>query len=642
MSGPSDKDGVEGHNAHPPGSGLDAKLDRAVPTGDAEAFLLGVGGFHGGRVYPLSHNTVFLGRADDADVCVSDPSVSVQHARIINGSQGFEIEDLDSTNGTFVEGNRVIRTRLQSGDRVKLGQVEFKFLVDRRMDATMTVIPAGAPRWPLVRYAPPRPSERAIPPPSAMASSRDEDQGPSLTEIIGRAILVYRFLRRNLALIALFTIAGAVAGLGSVLVIPVARETVCLVKLQPQVKVNPVDSQWMRPSQTPDNDDGPRFFAGAEVAFVQPGLVADTLRKLQGREPDNAVLTSIVERLKFEPLPDHVYKAIYREKSFGKGLPEGFTFLAAHLENYLNGEISRGLRVFTAQADFLRNQLTSVENEMKQLSDQKVKFSEKNADRLPEEGGLMIGSRFELETHRAELVAQVRRLQGELEAQRHALAAEGPLAQSRLQSSQSYRESLAGLNRKLSEAYARGLADGHPEVRQLKDEKQRIEALIEKEMRSETNQLDRGSNAGYQDLQHRIALLQAQLSAARSDLADTEANLGRIRHVVGDLPRVQERVQQLAHTQEATTHLHGQLFEQLKKAELQLNLERVSAESRYEIISPPEVVKPGRLRTGVTRTGLGLAIGLLLASVILAVREGRRIVSQTLATMDSRQSPSNG
>jgi len=188
----------------------------------------------------------------------------------------------------------------------------------------------------------------------------------------------------------------------------------------------------------------------------------------------------------------------------------------------------------------------------------------------------------------------------------------------------------------LSEAYARGLADGHPEVRQLKDEKQRIEGLVEKEMRSETNQLDRGSNAGYQDLQHRVALLQAQLSAARSDLADTEANLGRVRHVVGDLPRVHERVQQLTHTQDATKALHGQLFEQLKKAELQLNLERVSAESRYEVISPPHLVTSGRLKTGVTRLVMGLFGGLFIASFVLLFREARRLVQASMQSLDDR------
>ena len=77
---PSDKDGAEGENPDRTEDGLDAKLDRAVPPVGAEAFLLGVGGTHSGRVYSLHHNTVFIGRSDDVDVCVTDPSVSARHA----------------------------------------------------------------------------------------------------------------------------------------------------------------------------------------------------------------------------------------------------------------------------------------------------------------------------------------------------------------------------------------------------------------------------------------------------------------------------------------------------------------------------------------------------------------------------------
>ena len=122
---------------------------------------------------------------------------------------------------------------------------------------------------------------------------------------------------------------------------------------------------------------------------------------------------------------------------------------------------------------------------------------------------------------------------------------------------------MATINRKLSEAYAAGLAEGHPEVRQLKDEKQRIEKLISDEMSKETPLLDRQANPAQQLLGNKVNTLQAQLSAAKADLADTEASLGKVRKVVGDLPRVEERVQELNHTQEATNRLHAQLFEKL-------------------------------------------------------------------------------
>ncbi len=171
-------------------------------------------------------------------------------------------------------------------------------------------------------------------------------------------------------------------------------------------------------------------------------------------------------------------------------------------------------------------------------------------------------------------------------------------------------------------------------MRQLKDEKQRIETLINDEMRSETTQEDRQANPGLQNLGNRVETLQAQLNAARSDLADTERSLSQVRKVVGDLPRVEERVQELNHTQEATNRLHAQLFEKLKKAELQLSIERVSAESRYDIITSPRLEKSRTMKTLAIRSALGLFVGLMLAAMLIAVREGRRVAG---ISMDYRR-----
>jgi len=614
-------------------SGLDAALDRAVPAAEAEAFLIGVNGKHAGRVYALSYNTVSLGRAADADVYISDPSVSAHHARILNSSRGFEIEDLNSTNGTFVGGKRITRSPLRGGDRVMLGQVEFNFLLDRPVESTIAVFSPGVAAAPISHanslaripqaYYPPPPS------PFAPAQMDDERSGPSLVEVIGKLIRLYRFLRRYSRVIALVCGAGLVLGLASLLVVPPAKEALCEVKLQPQVKTNPMDTQGR-----PSDEDAVQFFAGAERAFTDPELVAGTLKKLRGWTPDDATVQSITSRLRFEPRPDRVYRATYRDRLLGGGKPDPAVFLTAHIENYVQTEINKALRVFTAQADFLRDQLKSVEGDLARISAEKVKFREKNADRLPEEAALTHNTRFSLESRRAELNAQIRQLQGELDAQRRALAAEGPLAQMKASGAQVYRDSLAKINGKLSEAYARGLADGHPEVKQLKDEKERIEALIKNEMSANSDDLERKSNAGLQAMKSRVDLLQAQLGAARADLADTERSLGQIRNVVGDLPRVEARVQQLNDIQDATTHLHGQLFEQLKKADLQLSLERVSAESRYEVIIPPQLVKTKKPVALAIRGGIGLFLGLLVTAAIIAFREMRRLVSKALVTLE--------
>ncbi len=63
-----------------------------------------------------------IGRSDDNDVVVRDGRVSRRHARIVAEGSGFSIVDLDSSNGTFVNGARVRRARLAAGTSIGLGE----------------------------------------------------------------------------------------------------------------------------------------------------------------------------------------------------------------------------------------------------------------------------------------------------------------------------------------------------------------------------------------------------------------------------------------------------------------------------------------------------------------------------------------
>jgi hypothetical protein len=68
-----------------------------------------------------------IGRGDDNDIVLADPSVSRAHAEIESDAGGPLVRDLDSTNGTAVNGRRVRAERLHDGDEISFGNTRMRF-----------------------------------------------------------------------------------------------------------------------------------------------------------------------------------------------------------------------------------------------------------------------------------------------------------------------------------------------------------------------------------------------------------------------------------------------------------------------------------------------------------------------------------
>jgi hypothetical protein len=89
-----------------------------------------------GDHYPLLAAITILGRDNTADVILDDPGISRQHTEIRVTSDGphlvTNIRDLGSTNGTFVNGERITSQRLADGDRVNVGRTALVFRAERR------------------------------------------------------------------------------------------------------------------------------------------------------------------------------------------------------------------------------------------------------------------------------------------------------------------------------------------------------------------------------------------------------------------------------------------------------------------------------------------------------------------------------
>jgi len=72
----------------------------------------------------LRHGELTIGRADDNNLVIELPTVSAYHARIYTYLTASYIEDLDSTNGTYVDGKRIKNHILKPGSVIRMGTCE--------------------------------------------------------------------------------------------------------------------------------------------------------------------------------------------------------------------------------------------------------------------------------------------------------------------------------------------------------------------------------------------------------------------------------------------------------------------------------------------------------------------------------------
>ena len=99
------------------------ELTSSVARGPrTEAALTVLRGENVGALYALDGEDMVIGRSTEVAVPLPDSSLSRMHARIVRAGSVFTIEDLGSTNGTFVDGDRVSAPRkLEDGSRIHLG-----------------------------------------------------------------------------------------------------------------------------------------------------------------------------------------------------------------------------------------------------------------------------------------------------------------------------------------------------------------------------------------------------------------------------------------------------------------------------------------------------------------------------------------
>jgi pSer/pThr/pTyr-binding forkhead associated (FHA) protein len=101
-----------------------------------------------GRTYELKTEKTTVGRVDDNAFCIPEQSVSSHHAEILLRGGEVVVRDLNSTNGTFVQGNQITEAVLKPGQILRLGNLQVRLEGDqsasgkKQIDQTV-VLPQG-------------------------------------------------------------------------------------------------------------------------------------------------------------------------------------------------------------------------------------------------------------------------------------------------------------------------------------------------------------------------------------------------------------------------------------------------------------------------------------------------------------------
>lgn len=101
-----------------------------IEVGDGRPRLLVVGGPRAGREVPVGADPISIGRAPDNDLVFDDPDVSAHHCVLVVHPTGFILQDNGSTNGSFVNGERIVRQPVDDGDVIRVGANDIRFLID--------------------------------------------------------------------------------------------------------------------------------------------------------------------------------------------------------------------------------------------------------------------------------------------------------------------------------------------------------------------------------------------------------------------------------------------------------------------------------------------------------------------------------
>jgi len=112
----------------------EAQHPLAVPPG---AWLEVLAGFYEGLEVPLDRDRLVIGRGGGAGLLFAEVSLSRAHAAIGFNGREFFVQDLGSTNGTFLNGAKITQATLGDGDEIRLGKLTLRVTLPKGSSTTL-------------------------------------------------------------------------------------------------------------------------------------------------------------------------------------------------------------------------------------------------------------------------------------------------------------------------------------------------------------------------------------------------------------------------------------------------------------------------------------------------------------------------
>jgi pSer/pThr/pTyr-binding forkhead associated (FHA) protein/uncharacterized protein involved in exopolysaccharide biosynthesis len=613
------------------------------PGANPPAHLLVCMGANVGHRYPINDTEIVIGRSDRCTVKIDDDRVSSRHAELVRRGGRYRIYDLGSSNGTLVNAQRVDEIDLRDGDLIQIGYTVFKYVAGDALEKSsnahntnpgrtvvdqgvqQNLIPALANRaQPPVVSVPASNAQVGLGPviPQAggvAARVRDEDEEVSLAEMLAQLRKVIDFFWPYRWVMAGLSALGFAAGGVSAFIAPPKVAAFFEVSLQSKASDNPIEKF---------SNSNVEFFRSAATNFRSTGLIEKTLLSLGIERPTPGLVQAAQNSLTFVNIGGTGESQTYVGSYRGETPENSLQFLEKHVQLYLDTEIDKTLKVIRASVEFLEKQVKDNEEELKRTENELTEFKKKNIDGLPDQAKQYYDYLFELQKRESDLGSEISRLQAEASVDARRVASESPLVESRVLATRPYQQAIVDVNRQLAESRARGLAEDHPDIRQLKAKLEELRRL-ESDAKTSTDdtEVEKSRNVVYDSSLDRLQRLQASAAATHQEREKMRQEGQRIKKIVESLPQLEAQYADLTRSYDATKQLHTRLFDQLKTTQLQYELERASAAARYEIITAPRLEYISSMKTFGKRAMAAMAAGLALGMLIAAAFQVRKLAA---------------